>query len=95
MKNSALVVVDMLNDFITGSLACHNAENAVKYQKLCISEFGEAAFEGLQEFAMLAKKYVPEVTFSVVDIMPENEIEACRKIAENCGVNFRVREFIK
>lgn len=72
-----------------------NAENAAKYQKLCISEFGEAAFEGLQEFAILAKKYVPEVTFSVVDIMPENEIEACRKIAENCGVNFRVREFIK
>lgn len=30
MKNSALVVVDMLNDFIDGSLACHNADNAVK-----------------------------------------------------------------
>ena len=30
MTNSALVVVDMLNDFIDGSLACQNAENAVK-----------------------------------------------------------------
>ena len=30
MKNSALVVVDMLNDFIDGSLACHNADNAVR-----------------------------------------------------------------
>lgn len=29
MKNSALVVVDMLYDFIDGSLACSNAENAV------------------------------------------------------------------
>ena len=29
MKNSALVVVDMLNDFIDGSLACQNADNAV------------------------------------------------------------------
>lgn len=29
MKNSALIVVDMLYDFIDGSLACHNAENAV------------------------------------------------------------------
>ena len=29
MKNSALVVVDMLYDFIDGSLACQNAENAV------------------------------------------------------------------
>ena len=30
MKNSALVVVDMLYDFIDGSLACGNAEEAVK-----------------------------------------------------------------
>lgn len=30
MKNSALVVVDMLYDFIDGALACQNAENAVK-----------------------------------------------------------------
>ncbi|MBQ6687670.1 MAG: isochorismatase family protein [Bacteroidales bacterium] len=30
MNNSALVIVDMLYDFIDGSLACHNAENAVK-----------------------------------------------------------------
>lgn len=30
MKNSALVIVDMLYDFIDGSLACLNAENAVK-----------------------------------------------------------------
>ena len=30
MKNNALVVVDMLYDFINGSLACQNAENAVK-----------------------------------------------------------------
>lgn len=30
MKNSALVVVDMLYDFIDGSLACQNADEAVK-----------------------------------------------------------------
>ena len=30
MNNSALVVVDMLYDFIDGSLACSNAEEAVK-----------------------------------------------------------------
>lgn len=30
MKNHALVVVDMLYDFIDGSLACRNAENAVR-----------------------------------------------------------------
>lgn len=72
-----------------------NAENAKKYQDVCQSEFGEAAYDGLLEFATLAKKYVPEVVFSVVDIMPKEEIEACRKIAADCGVSFRVREYIE
>lgn len=30
MKNNALIVVDMLYDFIDGSLACQNSDNAVK-----------------------------------------------------------------
>lgn len=72
-----------------------NAENAEKYQKLCLSEFGEAAYDGLLEFARLSKKYVPEVVLSVVDVMSADEIEACRRVAENCGVSLRVRAFIK
>lgn len=73
-----------------------NAENPEKYQTLCLSEFGgETSFYGLLEFARLAKNYVPEVVLSVVDVMPSEEIENCRKIAEECGVKFRVREFIQ
>lgn len=72
-----------------------NAENAEKYQKLCKSDFGEAAYEGLLDFAEKAKRYVPEVVLSVVDIMKPEEIELCRKRAESRGVSFRVREFIK
>ncbi len=72
-----------------------NAENAQKYQDVCNSEFGEAAFPGLLDFARRAKKFVPEVVFTVVDIMPKDEIDACRKIADDCGVSFRVREYIE
>ncbi len=73
-----------------------NAENPEKYQALCLSEFGgEASFFGLLDFAKKAKEYVPEVVLSVVDVMPEEEIAACRKIAEDCGVKFRVRAFIE
>lgn len=37
-ENSALVVVDMLYDFIDGTLACDNAEQAVEYTKVLIDE---------------------------------------------------------
>ena len=73
-----------------------NAANAKRYDEICKSCFGEAAFEGLQEFAHLSKRYVSKITLSIVDhdITPE-EIEICRGIAEKCGVDFRIRAYIE
>ncbi len=72
-----------------------NAPTAEKYQKICSSQFGEAAFNGLKEFISEAAKYIPEVTASVVTV-PGIDIEACRKIAEEeLKVKFRVRQFGK
>lgn len=73
-----------------------NAATAKKYQEICQSIYGEKAFEGLQNFAILAKKYVPSVTFTIVDHnITTEEINKCRKIAESCGVEFRIREYIE
>ena len=73
-----------------------NAANAKRYDELCKSCFGEAAFDALLDFAVRAKKYVPKVVFSIVrhDISDE-DIEICRGIAEKCGVDFRIREYIE
>ncbi len=73
-----------------------NSDTAQKYDALCESEFGEAAFWGIIEFAKNAKKYVKQVIFTVVEkVTDPEEIENCRKIAEECGVSFRVREYIE
>ncbi len=73
-----------------------NAATPEGYDKVCHSCFGLEAYAGLLDFAKKAKKYVPNVTLSIVDhdITPE-EIEQCRNIADECGVNFRVREYIE
>lgn len=39
MRSNALIVVDMLYDFIDGSLACHNAQAAVQRAKKHIEEY--------------------------------------------------------
>ena len=76
------------------SISLNNAD-AKSYQAICRSRFGEAAYQGLLDFAKAAKQYVPKVVLSVVDTtIPPEEIEECRKIAEDCGVTLRVREFI-
>ena len=82
-----------LFDIVSISL---NTDTAEKYDALCQSRYGLSAFDGLIDLGKEAKKYVETVIFSVVDktITPE-EIENCRNIAKNCGVSFRVREYIE
>ncbi|MCE5287035.1 MAG: TatD family nuclease-associated radical SAM protein [Pelosinus sp.] len=72
-----------------------NAKNQAEYQAVCLSQYGEAAFAGLLDFAAKARKYIPKVILSVVDIMPAEDIEACREIAKKIGVQFRVRKFVE
>ena len=72
-----------------------NAKNKEEYQALCQSIFGEESFDALIQFAKECTKYVPDVVMSVVDVLPPEDIEACRKIAEDAGVRLRVRALIE
>ena len=48
----------------------------------------------MKQFAVLAKKYVPNVVMTVVErVMTEDKIEQCRRICEELGVTLRVRPF--
>lgn len=80
-------------DVISVSL---NAPTAKGYDTICHSRFGEAAFEGLLDFAVKVKPYCKEVIFSVVDeSLTPDEIDACRAIANERGIFLRVREMIR
>ena len=70
-----------------------NASTAAEYQKICKCDFGEDGFWEMLDFAKKAKEYVPHVVLSVVDVIGKDEIEACRKIAQDIGVEYRVREY--
>jgi TatD DNase family protein len=79
-----------LVDAISVSL---NAETAEKYQHLCRSPFGEEGFRGLLDFIREAKKFIPEVVATVVE-MPGVDVEACRRLAEDeLGVKFKRRAY--
>lgn len=71
-----------------------NEANAADYEKLCRPRFGQKAFASLQDFARHCAARGIETWFSVVDVIGEDKIEACRKIAQDCGVTLRVRKYI-
>lgn len=80
-----------LIDIVSISL---NAPDAKRYNEICQCQYGEEGFYAMLDFAKKAKNFVPRVIFSVVDVMDKDDIEKCRQIAEEIGVEFRVREFI-
>ncbi|MEG1593256.1 MAG: TatD family nuclease-associated radical SAM protein [Oscillibacter sp.] len=72
-----------------------NTDTAEKYDALCHPEFPNA-YQAMKDFAKEIRRYVPEVMMTVVDTIPAEEIEACRKICEDeIGATYRVREYIK
>jgi TatD family-associated radical SAM protein len=71
-----------------------NAPNEEEFLELTRSRFGIKSYEALKEFAVLAKRYVPNVVMTVVEqVMPEEKIEICQKICDELGVTLRVRPF--
>jgi TatD family-associated radical SAM protein len=70
-----------------------NTKNKNEYQAFCRSCYGDAAFEAMLDFTVRCKEYIPKVILSVVDFLSEDDIAACRKIAQDIGVDFRVRHF--
>jgi TatD DNase family protein len=68
-----------------------DAENEKKYDAICKPVF-KNSFQAVISFIREARHYIPDVKISVVDI-PEIDIEKCRAIAKDLGVELRVRKF--
>ncbi len=85
-------ILPELSGLVDGMSVSLNAQNAETYVKLSQPKFGIETYEAVKEFLREAKKYIPDVTATVVSA-PEVDVEACRRIAEELGVKFRVREY--
>lgn len=73
-----------------------NTADADSYDAVCHSEYGKAAYPAILAFAEHVKQYVERVILSVVDTtIPPADIEKCRQMAKDIGVEFRLREYIE
>lgn len=78
-------------DFVNISL---NASCAEKYQPICRSQYGPSGFEGILEFARQCKRQGVDCRFSIVDCIGEEEVEACKRLAESMKIPLYVRKYI-
>lgn len=78
-------------DFVNISL---NASCYEKYQPICRSQFRELGFEGMIEFAKLCRRNGIDCRFSIVDCIGEEEVQACKALAESVKIPLYVRKYI-
>ena len=71
-----------------------NTPSETRYNEICDPAL-DGAYSAMLSFAKEVKKYVPSVLFSVVrDFLTEAELEECKNIADSCGINLKIRDYI-
>ena len=85
-------ILPELQDIVDSISVSLNAPDSAAYLRLCNTPFGISGYEGVCSFLKEATLHIPDVTATVV-ALPGLDIGACRKIAENLGVKFRIREY--
>ena len=75
----------------------NKSKSIISMSKDLIKKFNGIVPDSLEELTSLSGvgRKTANVVMSVVDILPESDIEECRKIAENAGAKLRVREMIE
>ncbi len=72
-----------------------NASTPKRYDDLCHSRFGLQALPAILRFTADAVLNVPHVRMTVVSTMAQEEMDECRRLCENVGADFHVREYIQ
>ncbi|WP_027090751.1 TatD family nuclease-associated radical SAM protein [Thomasclavelia saccharogumia] len=70
-----------------------NAPSKEEYYQLTRSKYGIDSFDYMLDFTLKTKQYVENVVLTVVDIIGDEKIAKCQKIADDLGVSLRVRPF--
>lgn len=77
-------------DIVSVSL---NAKNKEEYDALC-RPMAKDAFEHLLTFTKNAGRYT-KTYMTVIDSLPEEDIKACQKLAQDAGAKLKVRTYLQ
>lgn len=73
-----------------------NASNPDKYFQITNPKYGLPSYNAMLNFALRVQEYVPDVSFTIVDMdLDEEEIEKCKERAKDLGLPLRIRHYVK
>lgn len=77
-------------DIVSVSL---NAGTKQEYLSVTVPCFGEKSYQAMLDFASDCKNYVSVVKFTIVDVIPQKEIDKCKEISEKLQIPLRIRKY--
>jgi TatD DNase family protein len=69
-----------------------NAPNAAKYNRLCRPVFGESTYGAILDFIAGCRAQKIEAEVTCLDMMGQEDLKECRRIAEELDASFRLRK---
>lgn len=69
-----------------------NAPTKEAYQEITRPQFPDA-FEAMLQFAVECQKCIPNVKFSIVDVLSPEDVKASQELADRLGVDLRIRKY--
>ena len=85
-------IVSELAEVIDSVSISLNAPDSARYQEVSRPKY-ENGFDKMVDFAKKCKEKIKDVKWSIVDILSNEDIERCRQISENTGIELRIRQF--
>ena len=86
-------ILPELNQVVDAYSISLNAPTSERYKELVRPSF-KNAFPAVLDFARDSKDAGKEVQFSVVNVISEEEIKQCSKLADKMGIHLKVREYV-
>ena len=83
----------LLKDLIDTVSISLNAPTAEEFYEITKNKFGIESYEAMKKFAVSCKSYIPNVVFTVVDCIGEDDIKTSQKVCDDLGIKLRVRPF--
>lgn len=85
-------VIPRLAEVVDALSISLNAPTSEQYNYVTRPKF-EGAFEAMLSFAKEAHEVIPNVKLSIVDVLSEEDIKACRELADSLGIPLKIRKF--
>lgn len=84
-------ILPELNGLVDSISISLDAQDEETYNRVCKPLY-KNAYSGVIEFIKESRRWIPEVTVTVVDL-PEVDVKRCEEIAGELGVRFRLRRY--